>query len=66
MRHHLHYRVLLHDVRGHLVCHADLRLAHVLQSSGHHPTAAVWQDVLLPLGYLVHPVRPDCGHLGDR
>lgn len=30
VRHHLHHRLLLHDVRCDLVCHAHLRLAHVL------------------------------------
>lgn len=66
VRHHFHHCVLLHDVRGHLVRHADLRLAHLLQSSGHHPTAAVGQNVLLPPGHLVHPICPHRGHLGDR
>lgn len=66
VRHHFHHCVLLHDVRGHLVRHADLRLAHLVQSSGHHPTAAVGQNVLLPPGHLVHPFCPHRGHLGDR
>ncbi len=66
MRHHLHHRVLLPDVGCDLVRHADLCLAHVLQSPGHHPPAAVWQNFLLPHGDLVHPLRPHCGHPGYR
>lgn len=66
MRHHLHHRVLLPDVGRDLVRHADLCLAHVLQSPGHHPPAAVWQNLLLPHGDLVCPLRPHCGHPGYR
>lgn len=64
--HHLHHRVLLFDVRGDLVCHADLRLAHILQSSWHHPAAAVWQNLLLSHGHLVCSLHPHCGHPGYR
>lgn len=64
--HYLHHRVLLLDVRRDLVCHAHLRLAHVLQGPGHHSPAAVWQNLLLPHGHVVHPLRPHCGHPGYR
>lgn len=66
VRHHLHHRVLLLDVRRDLVCHADLRLAHVLQGPGHYSPATVWQDLLLPHGHVVRPLRPHCGHPGHR
>lgn len=66
MRHHLHHRLLLLDVRRDLVCHADVRLAHVLQSSGYYSSALVGSNVLLPHGHLVHPLRPHCGHPSYR
>lgn len=66
MRHNLHHRVLLSDVGRDLVRHVDLRLAHILQSPGHHPPAAVWQDLVLPHGHLVRPLHPHRGHLGNR
>ncbi len=59
---HLHHRVLLPDVWCDLVRHVDLRLAHVLQSPGDDPPAAVWQDLLLPHGHMVYPLCPHCGH----
>lgn len=64
--HHFHHRVLLLDVRGHLVCYADLRLAHIFQSPGHYAPASVWKDVLLPPGHMVHSVYPHSGYTGHR
>lgn len=64
VRDHFYYCVLLLDVRGHLVRYADLRLAHVLQSTGHDAPTSVWKDVLLPPGHMVHPVYPHSGYTG--
>lgn len=64
MCYHLHHRVLLLDVRGHMVCYADLRLAHVFQSPGHYASTSVWKDVLLPPGHMVHSVYPYSGYTG--
>ena len=64
--HHLQPRLLLPDVWGDLVCHADLRLAHVLQGPGHHPPAPVGQDLILPHGHMVRPLHPHCGYSSHR
>lgn len=64
MCYHLHHCVLLLDVRGHMVCYADLRLAHVFQSPGHYASTPVWKDVLLPPGHMVHSVYPYSGYTG--
>lgn len=61
---HFHHRVLLLDVRGHLVCYAHLRLAHIFQSPGYYTPTSVWKDVLLPPGHMVHPVYSHSGYTG--
>lgn len=64
MRYHFHHRVLLLDVRRHLVCYAHLCLAHVFQSPGHDAPTSIWKDVLLPPGHMVHPIYSHRGHTG--
>lgn len=64
MCHHLCHRLLLAHVWSYLVCHAHLRLAHVLQGPGHDTPTTDRKDLLLPSGHLVHPICSYCGHIG--